>query len=701
MEIGGVTNDAQDGIPSPVESQTEDKSVSKEVTITPSLEGLQSDEQRRVLDTVAQIRKCGLESVLSLPQLVMCGDQSSGKSSVLEAPTEIPFPRNDNLCTRFATEIILRRAAVNSITVKVIPDSTRPAQEQASIKSFTAGITDFAQLSGIMNKAMGVMGLDPASTSRPKPRAFAKDVLSIEIEGPTRPQLTLVDIPGLIQTETKGVTTADKELVTEITHQYISQPRTICLAVVSASNDYANQGILTKVREVDPEGGRTLGIITKPDRLPSGSGSESAYMDLARNQDIFFKLGWHVIKNRTFEQTTSSFEERNASEATYFRNSNFQCLPKDCVGIDALRTRLSALLFEHVKQELPSLRNDLEEAMSDANAQLAMLGDRRTSPSDCRSYLARLSLDFFEVSRAAVGGHYEGDYFHRDIDSVFSISSTWAIRRFRAVVQFMNTQFSEEVQTKGQKYQIDLSDHMKPRKPQLGVLPGPVNTEKKSPDSKGPSPIKMSKDEALNWVSQVLIRTRGKELLGNYNPLLIGELFWEQCSNWESLAKDYVEQVAQLCRRFLDILLNDKCPKDICSRLWSSKIQDILKSRNSAALKELRQIMEDISGYPINYNHYYTDTIQKVRESRRNKSLSGCLEKATTHTHLPGCNSDHSSASIDIGQALKNYSRHVDPNMENLSCEEALDCLFAIYKVSKQAPSSPIWIFQGTYDCFV
>ena len=93
-------------------------------------------------------------------------------------------------------------------------------------------------------------------------------------------------------------------MVAEITNFYISQPRTICLAVVSATNDYANQPILTKVREVDLEGERTLGIITKPDRLDHGSGSEAAFIALARNEDIFFKLGWHVIKNRKFEEST-------------------------------------------------------------------------------------------------------------------------------------------------------------------------------------------------------------------------------------------------------------------------------------------------------------------------------------------------------------------------------------------------------------
>lgn len=107
-----------------------------------------------------------------------------------------------------------------------------------------------------------------------KSKAFAKDVLSIEIEGPSRPQLILVDLPRLIQTETREVSEENVQLVTEITDHYISQPRTICLAVISTGNDYANQEILKKVRKVDPKENRTLRIITKPDRLSSGPDSE-------------------------------------------------------------------------------------------------------------------------------------------------------------------------------------------------------------------------------------------------------------------------------------------------------------------------------------------------------------------------------------------------------------------------------------------
>ena len=93
-----------------------------------------------------------------------------------------------------------------------------------------------------MDKAMLVMGIgntEPDPTI--KSRAFARNVLSIEIAGPGRPQLTLVDIPGLIGAETKATTKPDIALVAEITKHYIEQPRTICLAVVSAATDYANQ----------------------------------------------------------------------------------------------------------------------------------------------------------------------------------------------------------------------------------------------------------------------------------------------------------------------------------------------------------------------------------------------------------------------------------------------------------------------------
>jgi len=158
-----------------------------EMLTTSSLDALQSDDQRKVMDVVDKLRRTGLSSVLQLPQLVVCGDQSSGKSSVLKAITEIPFPRKENLCTRLATEIVLRRDHTSSIATKTTPDKTRPLHEQDKLRDFKKSIGHFNELPALIDEATKLMGLD--KTDSGSVRAFAKDVLSIEICGPGRPQL--------------------------------------------------------------------------------------------------------------------------------------------------------------------------------------------------------------------------------------------------------------------------------------------------------------------------------------------------------------------------------------------------------------------------------------------------------------------------------------------------------------------------------
>lgn len=662
-----------------------------------SLEALQGEEQRRVLDTVSEIRKCGLEGVLALPQLVVCGDQSAGKSSVLEALTEIPFPRNDELCTRFATELTMRHSENTSLAIKVIPDDQRPTTERDSLKAFNEQISDFEELPAIMDKAKKVMGIgDPTTVSK----AFARDVLSIEIEGPKRPQLSLVDVPGIIQNETRGVTRADVSLVTEITDRYISQPRTICLAVVTATNDIANQGILTKANNVDPNGDRTLGIITKPDRLPAGSGTEQAVINLARNGNIFLKLGWHVVKNRNFEESAVSFLERNHSEKRFFETSNFKVLPKENVGIDELRRRLCTLLFGHIKQELPKLFSDLNDALQDTNNSLSALGQSRSNSQECKEYLMRLSVEIQKVCVAAVGGHYEGSYFAFSSQDSFTLKSVAAIRRLRAMVQKMNVGFSEAIRKHGHTYYVENSntpgmndqdddDDDFAAEAHAGQEAEKVDGESRvsteidlSPPLGSHVPQKLSRAEAITWVKSAIVRNRGRELLGNFNPLIISELFWEQSRNWADLATNYVEDVANVCHRFLEDLLGQKCSKDVHARLWSTHIEDALKKRHDAALHELHLILEDLRGYPINYNHYYTDTVWKRRRDREKKSLSASIQNATTHNLHPDCFLNHTSTSIDVDRALNSYDPN--PNMETYSCEEALDGVLAIYKVNQK-----------------
>lgn len=157
------------------------------MTKTASIDGLQTAGQRKLLDLVDNLRRAGLSSILPLPQLVVCGDQSSGKSSVLEGLVEIPFPRKENLCTRFATEIILRRSPTSSISTKITPDKSRPAYEQDELRAFSKSINDPQELPTLINEATAAMGLD--ENRNDNVRAFTRDVLSLEVCSPDCPHL--------------------------------------------------------------------------------------------------------------------------------------------------------------------------------------------------------------------------------------------------------------------------------------------------------------------------------------------------------------------------------------------------------------------------------------------------------------------------------------------------------------------------------
>jgi len=529
----------------------------------PKLSGLQTEDQRRILDAITQIRKCGLEGVLSLPQIVVCGDQSAGKSSVMEALTGIPFPRNDNRCTRFATEISLRHETEHKLTVKVIPDSDRPLEAQEKIAQFSQSITDFADLPGIIDAAMEVMGIaNPGGTPD---RAFAKDTLSVHLEGPGQPHVTLVDIPGLISSQTKGVSDRDIAIVAEITEHYISQPRTICLAVIQATNDVANQSILQKVRKFDPKGQRSLGVVTKIDRLPIGSDTEASFLELAKNEDVVFKLGWHVVKNRTFEERHDSLEERNSSERDFFERSVFGQLSKDNIGIDALRFRLSGLLLEHVKTELPHLRNEAETALQKVKSEMSLLGNPRGTMEECRSYLIHLSMTCYEICKAGVHGNYEDQYFRYTSDMVSSLKSERKVARLRACVQHFNSLFSETLRNYGHKYAITLQ-----KRPahffddeELHETGSEQNISRVED-----TPIILSEEDARKWVRRILLRSRGKELIGNFNPHLLNELFWEQSERWEKLATDHAKTIYHHCELFLAGILSRKAPRDIKDQFW-------------------------------------------------------------------------------------------------------------------------------------
>lgn len=164
-----------------------------------------------------------------------------------------------------------------------MPGKTRSSQERDVLSGFHYDLSSREEFPALFERAKQAMGLDALGS-----RAFSEDILRVEVSGPAHPQLIVVDLPGLIHSENKKQSALDVRLVHRLVECYMKSERSIILAVVSAMNEFANQIVLRKARDVDTDGKRTIGIITKPDTLRVGTTLEREFLALARNEDVKF-----------------------------------------------------------------------------------------------------------------------------------------------------------------------------------------------------------------------------------------------------------------------------------------------------------------------------------------------------------------------------------------------------------------------------
>lgn len=126
----------------------------------------------------------------------------------------------------------------------------------------------------------------------------------------------------------------------------------------------------------DLDGDQTLGIITKPDIPKEGTKSEKDLVALAKNehQDFRFRLGWYVLRNRGGKEAGNLAEERDAAERKFFSRGLWRGLPKDWTGKDALEPRLSKVLMNQIRAELPALIAEVEGQFKDRTSMVEQLG---------------------------------------------------------------------------------------------------------------------------------------------------------------------------------------------------------------------------------------------------------------------------------------------------------------------------------------
>ena len=609
---------------------------------------LQFHETKDLLDIVDNLRSHGINEYIDLPEIIVCGEQSSGKSSVLEAVSGVKFPSKDNLCTRFATELILRRGTDAPIKISIVPGSNekdRSENDLDKLRNFHySGALEGFDLGPVIEEAKATMG-----SAEGDGKVFSFDILRLELSGPDQPHLTLVDLPGLFQAGSRSQSDADAETVKSLVLSYMKKSRSIILAVVSAKNDFSNQIITRYCRDIDPRGERTLGLITKPDTLYEGSDSERSYFEVAQNKDVKFRLGWHVLRNRDYNSKDSTTEERDKVEALFFETGIWRALPSDQTGVHALKPRLSKILRDHIVSQLPDVLAQIKDGIKECEERLNTLGASRAAPHEQRRYLLQVSQYFSSLIKAAIDGQYWDPFFgEASADEGYK-------RRLRAFLQNTLSAFAADMRKKGHALTI-LDDG--PTKP----------------------PHQISRADYIAWVTKLLERTRGRELPGTFDPLVVGQLFHDQRKPWGGLIDRYSATIVRAAQYVARRALGHVCDERTLGLLSRRFIQPRLEKLTTALRDKIAELLEPHhTGHPITYNHYLTENVQKAQSKRRARAVKAYLERLFGADHTEKGNV---TITFNMDALFDALVRKSEADMDTYASFTATDFMEAYYKVA-------------------
>lgn len=233
---------------------------------------------------------------------------------------------------------------------------------------------------------------------------FSSDVLRVEISGPNRSYFSIIDLPGVFQSLTKNLTVKEKKGMRDLVSSHMIPKQSVIVCVASGTNDLANQAIFDMASQYDPQGERTVGVITKCDATQH----PNEVMRLAQNQEKHFNHGWFVVRNHTPAEAEANIEghDRDKREEEFFDKLPWNTLPKSRRGVQALKKYLTDLLCTRIQMGFPLMRQTIQTRRLSAASQLEALGESRESIEQKRAYLSRIAQSFHSQASAALHGRY-------------------------------------------------------------------------------------------------------------------------------------------------------------------------------------------------------------------------------------------------------------------------------------------------------
>nr|CAJ76073.2 Mx protein [Dicentrarchus labrax] len=316
------------------------------------------EKVRPCIDLIDSLRSLGVEKDLALPAIAVIGDQSSGKSSVLEALSGVALPRGSGIVTRCPLELKMKRK-----------NEGEEWYGKITYIGFEENIKDPADVEKKIREAQNKIA-GPGS-------GISEDLISLEIASPDVPDLTLIDLPGIARVAVKGQPENIGDQIKRLIQKFITKQETISLVVVPCNVDIATTEALNMAQRVDPDGERTLGILTKPDLVDKGT--EETVVDIVHNEVIHLKKGYMIVKCRGQKEITEkvSLTEAIEREKAFFNDHVFfHTLYNDGhATVPKLAEKLTLELVHHIEKSLPRLEEQIEKKLIETQVELNKYGN--------------------------------------------------------------------------------------------------------------------------------------------------------------------------------------------------------------------------------------------------------------------------------------------------------------------------------------
>ncbi|OSC98818.1 hypothetical protein PYCCODRAFT_1417176 [Trametes coccinea BRFM310] len=345
--------------------------------------------RRRMLDVANELHLTGVQVDIDLPVIAVIGQQSAGKSSLIESISGITLPRASGTCTRSPTECRLFHSTDPwkcEVSLRILTDSEGRPLGQARNERFGETIYDKSEVEERIKRAQRAIlnpstdlnkFLEEGSEHLGRELSFSTNAVCLQISGPDVEDLSFCDLPGLIASVGSAGDEGDIALVKELVTSYIERPSCIILLTIACETDFQNQGAHQLARLHDPKGLRTIGVLTKPDRIPAGE--EDSWLRYIRNQDEPLTHGWFCVKQPDSRAIAAgiTWSEARQAERDFFRDvspwSRLDLEHQNRLGTQKLVERLSDVLSEKVSQRLPDLQEELQELLTTTDEQLNKL----------------------------------------------------------------------------------------------------------------------------------------------------------------------------------------------------------------------------------------------------------------------------------------------------------------------------------------